>query len=77
MHSVHDILNDPDLQDQPVMMIWNKSDEAPPEQLTRLINQYGGLALSAKTGDGCRDLLERVESALFAEQLHRSWGAES
>lgn len=76
MNSVHDILKDLNLEDQPVMMIWNKCDAASEEQTTRLINQYGGLALSAKTGEGCRDLLERVESALFAEQLNRSWGTE-
>ena len=53
------------------MMVWNKADMASKEQLERLINQYGGLALSAATGDGCDKLLNRVEHALFAEQMSR------
>jgi GTP-binding protein HflX len=73
MQSVHQILGDLGLDDKHIMMVWNKSDAAPRGQVERLINQYGGIALSAATGEGCDQLLVRVENALFTEKLTKHW----
>jgi len=65
LRAVNTILEELGLQDRPVMLVWNKADVARPERLTELMSTHGGMAISAITGDGCRELLDRIEHALF------------
>jgi GTP-binding protein HflX len=51
--------------DKPTLCIWNKADIADPVQLTDLIDRWGGLSISARTGAGCETLLTHVERMLF------------
>ena len=71
--SVNEVLSQLNLEESPILLVWNKMDRAPKPHVERLLNQYGGLALSAVTGEGCDKLLNRVESALFEERLTRKW----
>ena len=63
--AVETILEDLGLGDRPVMLVWNKADIAQPEKVADLVSTHGGMAISAVTGNGCRDLLDRIEYALF------------
>jgi GTP-binding protein HflX len=72
------ILQELGLEGKPQVLIWNKTDDTSPETIQRLLNRFGGLALSAKTGEGCEKLLSEVETALFPLQARndssrRSW----
>ena len=70
--AVESILEDLGLGDRPTMRVWNKADVARPERITELLEMHGGMAISAVTGDGCRELLNRVEHALFRAQRESS-----
>jgi GTPase len=53
------------LQDTPQLLVWNKADQAAPEVLEGLVEAYGGLPISALTGEGLPRLLETIERQLF------------
>ena len=62
---VESILDQLDLAERPRLRVWNKADATDPDTLTALLDQYGGVPVSAQTGEGLDRLLERVERALF------------
>jgi GTP-binding protein HflX len=66
--AVDTILADLGLADTPTLLVWNKADIALRETIADLIASHGGMAISAVTGDGCRELLDRIEYALFRSQ---------
>ena len=69
--NVEAIVDDLGLGDRPVMLVWNKVDDADPAEVERLVNRYGGLAVSALDGTGLEGLLDAVEHALFRGALAR------
>lgn len=74
LEAVRHILSDLELEQVPVLLVWNKADTASPEQLAQLTRRHGGLVVSALTGEGAGDLLERIERELFRGTLraHRT-----
>jgi GTP-binding protein HflX len=48
----------------PVLRVYNKCDALPP--LTELPRDRGGVCISAKTGEGTDDLLERITKELMS-----------
>jgi GTP-binding protein HflX len=63
--NVEKIVADLGLADRPVLLVWNKVDAAEPDVVAARLNQFGGLAVSALTGEGLEKLLDEVEHALF------------
>ncbi|MCA9494212.1 MAG: 50S ribosome-binding GTPase, partial [Myxococcales bacterium] len=63
--SVEEVLAELELTDTPQILVWNKADACHPEILAALIEQHGGIAVSALNGDGLPELLDRIERALF------------
>jgi GTPase len=63
--SVNTVLHELELQDLPVVLVWNKADVADPSTVRQLVAQHGGVAISAVTGEGLDGLLERIERRLF------------
>jgi GTP-binding protein HflX len=67
VQAVEKILGSLDLGDRPRLMVWNKTDRLPPEQVEQLVRAHGGVAVSAVTQFGFDTLLEKAETTLFAE----------
>ena len=65
LKSVDVILAELGLAQRPRLLVWNKADVASPTDLAALLRRYGGVAVSAITGEGLEALLEQVEIALF------------
>lgn len=65
--SVEEVLDDLGLADRPVLLAWNKADAADPHKLKELRDRFGGVAVSALTGEGTAPLLARIEHLLFVE----------
>ena len=69
MASVVGILRDLGLEETPVLLVWNKADAAEPEVTRALVDQHGGRAVSALTGEGAAGLLVALERELFRSAL--------
>jgi GTP-binding protein HflX len=63
--SVDEVLGDLGLGDRPLLLVWNKADQADPQRLQELLGRLGGLAVSALSGTGCEALLDRIERTLW------------
>ena len=63
--AVEEVLADLSLADRPVLQAWNKADAAVPERVHDLVDRYGGLAVSALSGEGLERLLDHMERLLF------------
>ncbi|MBW1876801.1 MAG: GTPase HflX [Deltaproteobacteria bacterium] len=67
MRAVNTILHDLGLDDRPVQLVWNKADATDPLRLRELLDQYGGLPISALYREGFDRLLDRLERLLFRQ----------
>ncbi len=72
VRAVTDVLTRLGVEDTAQLMVWNKSDIAEPEVLRQRLDEYDGIAVSARTGEGLEALLHEVERRLFREQLAQS-----
>jgi 50S ribosomal subunit-associated GTPase HflX len=59
---VNSVLSELKIEHLPTLIVWNKCDIADKDQLKDLMNEYGGIAVSAVTGEGTQVLLHEVES---------------
>jgi len=71
MSAVHRTLQALDLADKPVVLVLNKVDRLGGQDggLRQLLDE-GGIPVSALTGEGTPELLQRIEVALKASLLH-------
>ncbi len=73
IQSVERILEEIELINFPRLMVFNKIDllqkrgDLSPNFLSKLLNQYGGIGISALTGEGLDELISQIESMLFTE----------
>ncbi len=65
--AVDAILEQLDLADKPQLMVWNKVDLLSAEELESLLRGSGGVGISASTGRGLTELLDKADRTLFAE----------
>ncbi|MBN2799345.1 MAG: GTPase HflX [Deltaproteobacteria bacterium] len=65
--SVEGVLKDLGLEETPVVLVWNKADRVAPEELEAILRTYGGVAVSALTGEGTQALLDHIERTLFLQ----------
>jgi GTP-binding protein HflX len=73
--AVETVLASLDLQDTPALLVWNKADAADAAVARALVEEHGGILVSATTGEGCRGLLDRIEREVFRvrrEDLRRA-----
>mgnify|MGYP002818913495 CR=1 FL=1 len=75
LQSVDAVLADLGLQDRPRLLVWNKVDAASPLTVQELIGRHGGVGVSAMTGQGLDELLERVEIGLFRSRRRAQQGS--
>ncbi len=75
LDAVEEILGDLDVAGKPRQLVWNKADEADPVLLRERLDRYGGMAVSALSGQGCEHLLGYLERLLFQERRSRETNA--
>jgi len=63
--SVEGVLRDLGRHDTPQVLVWNKADRTTPEALRELLDEHGGLAISALTGEGLDVLVDKIERMLW------------
>ncbi|MCI0570278.1 MAG: GTPase HflX [Myxococcaceae bacterium] len=75
VEAVERILDDLDLLGKPRLLVWNKADLLPPEEVEELLRERGGVAISAQSRQGLDALLEKADVTLFAEGASQALGA--
>ncbi len=65
--AVEHILESLGLQQTPRLLVWNKADRVPAEDLALLLRSRGGVAVSALARQGLDALLLKADRTLFAE----------
>jgi GTPase len=65
--AVERILESLGLEHTPRLLVWNKADRVPAEDLTLLLRSRGGVAVSALARQGLDALLLKADRTLFAE----------
>jgi GTP-binding protein HflX len=67
VEAVEGILDSLELLSRPRLLVWNKADRMPPEEMAALMRTRGGVAISAARREGLESLLEKASRTLFAE----------
>ncbi len=75
VEAVENILESLDLLEKPRLMVWNKADLLPPDEVETLLRSRGGVAISAATREGLATLLAKADTTLFAEGATEAIGA--
>ena len=65
IRAVRTVLEQMGLDEVPELLVFNKLDRLPPGEGARLARVYGACAISARTGTGLVELIERADAALF------------
>ncbi|MGB4658339.1 MAG: GTPase HflX, partial [Mobilitalea sp.] len=69
MHIVYDTLNTLGIQDKIIITAFNKQDKLPAEQTIKDFKADYTLKISAKTGEGVKDLLVLIEKILNEQKV--------
>ncbi|WP_187323587.1 GTPase HflX [Stigmatella aurantiaca] len=75
IEAVETILGSLGLMEKPRLMVWNKADLLPAEDVQALLRSRGGVAISAATREGLASLLAKADTTLFAEGASEMLGA--
>ena len=73
---VEDILGQLSLGAHEVLLIWNKADATDPVTLRELLDNHGGNAVSARTGEGFEGLVDTIERTVFRTRRRQEHSAE-
>ena len=65
-----------DAQDSPRLLVLNKIDAVDPLEWEALAQRWGGLLVSARTGEGLSTLISELERRLFQERARQEWAPE-
>ncbi|HME89796.1 MAG TPA: GTPase HflX [Myxococcaceae bacterium] len=65
--AVEELLRQLDLDRTPRLMVWNKADQLSADEVDSLLRSRGGVAISARSGTGFHQLMEKADRTLFAE----------
>lgn len=64
---VQEVIEDLGLQEMPVLLVLNKVDRMPDEEVQGLVRESGGVPVSALRRTGLDELLERIEQVLWRQ----------
>jgi len=67
VRAVEAILGELDLLKTPRLMVWNKCDQLPKEEIDALLHERAGVAISARDRTGLEQLLDKASRTLLAE----------
>lgn len=71
--AVEKVLKDLGAEETPTILVLNQIDRADADQVSKRVEEWDAVAVSALTGEGIERLLERIERYLFREQAARRW----
>lgn len=74
VEAVENILESLGLMEKPRLMVWNKADLLPADEVEALLRNRGGVAISAATREGLASLLAKADTTLFAEGATQAMG---
>jgi GTP-binding protein HflX len=74
VEAVENILGSLGLMEKPRLMVWNKADLLPAEEIQALLRSRGGVAISAAQREGLASLLAKADTTLFAEGASPNMG---
>ncbi|NOK38844.1 GTPase HflX [Corallococcus exercitus] len=74
VEAVEKILESLGLMEKPRLMVWNKADQLPADEVETLLRSRGGVAISAVKREGLATLLAKADTTLFAEGASESIG---
>ncbi|WP_208721610.1 GTPase HflX [Corallococcus aberystwythensis] len=74
VEAVEKILESLGLAEKPRLMVWNKADQLPADEVEALLRSRGGVAISAAKREGLATLLAKADTTLFAEGASESMG---
>ncbi|MFP2901886.1 GTPase HflX [Corallococcus sp. 4LFB] len=74
VEAVEKILQSLGLMEKPRLMVWNKADQLPADEVETLLRSRGGVAISAVKREGLATLLAKADTTLFAEGASESIG---
>ncbi|MCK6504552.1 GTPase HflX [Myxococcota bacterium] len=63
-------------QDSPRLLVLNKIDAVDPLEWEALRQRWGGLLVSARTGEGLSTLIDELERRLFQERARAAWAPD-
>jgi GTP-binding protein HflX len=69
--AVDEVVKRLELEGRPTVIAWNKAEIADPVLLRERIDRYGGIPISALTGQGLEELLTRLEAEVFRARAAR------
>jgi GTP-binding protein HflX len=69
IEAVHRVLDEIGLADTPEILVFNQMDRMPPGVGSAIAARHRGVAVSALNAEGLQDLLERVATTLFEEDI--------
>ncbi|MBI5213767.1 MAG: GTPase HflX [Nitrospirae bacterium] len=66
--SVENILNDLKIKDKPRLIVFNKIDKAPSEEVANIVSRYGAVGVSAIKSDTLQPILNAIEQRIWKSQ---------
>jgi len=69
IESVEKILQELGLSEKPTILVFNKSDKLPPDEVSNLASRYGAIAISAIEPSTFAPLLRAIEGKIWHEKL--------
>jgi len=69
IESVEKILQELGLSEKPTLLVFNKSDKLPPDEVSNLASRYGAIAISAIEPSTFAPLLKAIEGRIWHEKL--------
>jgi 50S ribosomal subunit-associated GTPase HflX len=58
-------------------VVLNQVDRADPEAVRARVMAWDAVAISAKTGEGLAELMERIERTLFRDRAEAEWQSDA
>ncbi|MFN0062942.1 MAG: GTPase HflX [Myxococcaceae bacterium] len=72
--AVERVLDDLGLREKPRLLVWNKTDLMPENEVLHLTRLRGGVAISAASRQGLSALLDKADRKLFSEGVTEALG---
>jgi len=72
IEAVEKILRELQLHDKPKLLVFNKIDQVPPEEVAPLCRRFGAIPISARDRASLQPLLEELESRFWPRRIDRA-----
>lgn len=69
VEAVYKVLNELEVINTPCITVLNKKDQVTPEALSVLCEEYDAIAVSALSGEGCQELMQKIRFVLSTTRV--------